>query len=66
MSTNQLDRGVVPGVLAVPSRPVISDEVLAVAERLGVGQYLPAVIAFTLEIFGHFFGRAGRTRSRDF
>ena len=54
MSTNQLDRGTVPGVIAVPPRPAISDEVLASAERLGVGRYLPDVIAFTLEIFGGF------------
>ncbi len=54
MSTNQLDRGVVPGVLAVPLPPEISDEVLATVERLGVGRYLPAVTAFTLEIFGRF------------
>jgi hypothetical protein len=54
MSTNQLDPGVVRGVLAVPPPPAISDEVLATAERLGVGQYLATVIAFTLEIFGGF------------
>ena len=66
MSTNQLDRGVVPGVLTVPPYAAISDEVLATAERLGVGRYLPAVIAFTVEIFGSFSERACRTRSRDF
>ncbi len=54
MSTNQLDRGTVPGVIAVPPRPAISDEVLASAERLGVGRYLPEVISFTMEIFGSF------------
>ena len=54
MSANQLDRGVEPGVLAVPPRPAISDEVLAAAERLGVGRYLPTVVEFTVEIFGSF------------
>ena len=54
MSTNQVDRGAAPGVFAIPPHPVISDEVLATAERLGVGQYLATVIAFTLEIFGCF------------
>ncbi len=33
---------------------MISDEVLATVERLRVAQYLPAVIAFTREIFGSF------------
>ncbi len=32
----------------------MSDEVLATAERLGVGRYIPDVIAFTLEVFGSF------------
>ena len=62
MSTNQLDRGVVPGGLAVPPCPAVSDEVLAAAERLGVGRYLPAVIEFTLEIFGSFSDARCRTR----
>ncbi len=52
MSTNQVDRGAAPGVFAIPPCPAISDEVLAAAERLGVGQYFPEVISFTLEIFG--------------
>ena len=52
MSTNELDRGTVPGVVAVPPGAAISEEVLATAERLGVGRYLSAVTAFTLEIFG--------------
>ena len=54
MSTNQVDRGAASGVFAIPSRPAISDEVPATAERLGVGQYLATVIAFTVEIFGSF------------
>ncbi len=54
MDTNQLDRGAMPGVIAVPPLPAISDEVLATAERLAVGKYLPEVIAFTLEVFGSF------------
>ncbi len=54
MSTNQVDRGAAPGVLAIPPRPVISDEVLNAADRLGVRRYLPAVIAFTVEIFGSY------------
>lgn len=54
MSTNQADHGIVPDVLAIPPPSTISAEVLATAERLGVGQYIPAVTAFTLEIFGGF------------
>lgn len=52
MSTNHLASGVTPGDLTVPPWPAIPDEVHAVAERLGVGRYLLAVIAFTVEIFG--------------
>ena len=33
---------------------MISDEVLNAADRLGVRRYLPAVIAFTVEIFGSY------------
>ncbi len=54
MSTNQLDRGTAPGVMAVPPRPAISDEVLVTAERLAVGRFFPEVNSFTLEIFGSF------------
>jgi hypothetical protein len=32
----------------------MSDEIRAAAERLGVGQYLDDVAAFTVEIFGSF------------
>ena len=54
MSTNQLDRGTAPGVVAVPPLSAISDKVLATAERLAVAGYLPDVTSFTLEIFGSF------------
>ncbi len=54
MSTNEVDRGIAPGVVAVPPGSAISDEVLATAERLGVGRYLSVVTAFTREIFGSF------------
>jgi hypothetical protein len=54
MSTNQLHHGTVPDVLPLPSSSAISDEVLNAAERLGVGQYLADVVAFTVEIFGSF------------
>ncbi len=54
MNTNQLDGGIVSGVSAVSPGPAISGEVLATAERLGVGRYLSVVTAFTQEIFGSF------------
>jgi hypothetical protein len=52
MSTNQLDSAIAANVVAVPLLPAISDEVRAAAHRLGVGQYLDEVAAFTAEIFG--------------
>jgi hypothetical protein len=54
MSTSQLHHGTTPDVLPLPPSFAISDEVLNAAERLGVGQYLAEVAAFTVEIFGSF------------
>jgi hypothetical protein len=54
MSTNQLDSSLLPDTFAIPPRPVVSREVSAAADRLGVGRYLSDVVGFTLEIFGSF------------
>jgi hypothetical protein len=54
MSTNQLGSEISPNTVAIPPTPLVSDEVRAAAERLGVGRYFDEVIAFTVEIFGSF------------
>src|SRR5262249_24531029 len=54
MSTSHIHSDFSPTTVTVVSTPEISQEVREAAERLGVGQYLEQVVAFTVEIFGSF------------
>ena len=54
MSTSQVHSDVASNAVTVVSTPEIPRDVREAAERLGVGQYLDDVVAFTLEIFGSF------------
>jgi hypothetical protein len=54
MSTSQIHSDLPSNAVTVVSSPEIPREVREAANRLGVGQYLDAVVSFTVEIFGSF------------
>ena len=54
MSTGQLSGAAAATDPVLPPAMTVPKDVRAAAERLGVGQYLDVVVAFTNEIFGSF------------